>query len=95
MPVALTEKAAAEVRRVKDEQQLEEEVFLRVGAAAGGCSGFSYRLEFDKSFDSKQDDEYESLAEEAGAAAFYPKRHLDVEVVRDLIEMRHQQVLAA
>ena len=43
----------------------------------------------------KQDDEYESLAAEAGAAAFYPKRHLDVEVVRDLIEKRHQQVLAA
>ena len=59
MPVALTEKAAAEVRRVKEEQKLEEEVFLRVGAAAGGCSGFSYRLEFDKSFDAAQDDEYE------------------------------------
>jgi two-component system LytT family response regulator len=43
----------------------------------------------------KQDDEYEALAEEAGAAAFYPKRHLDVEVVRELIENRHQQVLAA
>ena len=43
----------------------------------------------------KQDDEYESLAKEAGAAAFYPKRHLDVEVVRYLIDQRHQQILAA
>lgn len=43
----------------------------------------------------KQDDEYERLASEAGAAAFYPKRHLDVEVVRELIENRHQQTLAA
>lgn len=43
----------------------------------------------------KQDDEYESLAQEAGAAAFYPKRHLNVEVVRSLIEKRHQQVMAA
>jgi DNA-binding NarL/FixJ family response regulator len=43
----------------------------------------------------KQDDEYERLADEAGAAAFYPKRHLDIEVVRDLIEKRHQQALAA
>jgi DNA-binding NarL/FixJ family response regulator len=43
----------------------------------------------------KQDDEYEALAKEAGAAAFYPKRHLDVEVVRELIENRHQQILAA
>jgi len=43
----------------------------------------------------KQDDEYERLANEAGAAAFYPKRHLDIEVVRDLIEKRHLQALAA
>ncbi len=43
----------------------------------------------------KQDDEYETLAQEAGAAAFYPKRSLNVEVVRSLIEKRHQQVLAA
>ena len=43
----------------------------------------------------KQDDEYARLANEAGAAAFYPKRHLDIEVVRDLIEKRHQQALAA
>ena len=59
MPVALTEKAAAEIKRVKGEQQLEQEVFLRVGAAAGGCSGFSYRLEFDKSFDAEADDEFD------------------------------------
>ena len=43
----------------------------------------------------KQDQMYEQLADEAGAAAFYPKRHLDVETVRDLIERSHQQVLAA
>jgi DNA-binding NarL/FixJ family response regulator len=43
----------------------------------------------------KQDDEYERLALEAGAAAFYPKRHLDVEVIRSLIEQRHTQTLAA
>ena len=43
----------------------------------------------------KQDVEYGRLASEAGAAAFYPKRHLDVEVVRELIEQRHRQTLAA
>jgi len=43
----------------------------------------------------KQDVEYERLAREAGAAAFYPKRHLDVEVVRELVEQRHRQALAA
>jgi DNA-binding NarL/FixJ family response regulator len=43
----------------------------------------------------KQDDEYERMAQEAGAAAFYPKRHLNIEVVRDLIEKRHLQALTA
>ena len=43
----------------------------------------------------KQDVEYKRLAQEAGAAAFYPKRHLDVEVVRELIEQRHRETLAA
>ncbi len=43
----------------------------------------------------KQDVEYERLADEAGAAAFYAKRHLDVEVVRNLIEQHHLQALAA
>ena len=57
MTVTLTEKAAAEVKRVQEEQKFEEEVFLRVGAAAGGCSGYSYRLEFDKAFDSDHDEE--------------------------------------
>ncbi|MBP90397.1 MAG: iron-sulfur cluster assembly accessory protein [Planctomycetaceae bacterium] len=59
MAVVLTEKAATEVQRVREEQKFEEEIFLRVGAAAGGCSGYSYQLEFDKSFDEAKDDEYE------------------------------------
>ena len=59
MAVLLTEKAAHEVRRVKDEQKFEDEIFLRVGAQAGGCSGYSYRLEFDKAYDAEQDDQYD------------------------------------
>lgn len=59
MSVVLTEKAATEVQRVREEQKFEEEIFLRIGAAAGGCSGYSYQLEFDKAFDADKDDEYE------------------------------------
>ncbi|MGE0759008.1 MAG: HesB/IscA family protein [Pirellulaceae bacterium] len=59
MPVTLTEKAAKEVLRVKDEQKFEPDIFLRVGAAAGGCKGYEYRLEFDKAFDSERDDQFE------------------------------------
>ena len=59
MAIALTERAASEVKRYKDENKIEPDAFLRVGAAAGGCSGYSYQLEFDKAFDSEKDDKYD------------------------------------
>jgi iron-sulfur cluster assembly protein len=59
MSVILTEKAAKEVMRIIEDQKLEEGTLLRVGVAGGGCSGFSYSLGFDKSFDEKADAKYE------------------------------------
>lgn len=59
MAVMLTEKAALEVKRVKDEQKMEPGIFLRIGVAGGGCSGFSYTLGFDKQFDEKRDAKYD------------------------------------
>lgn len=47
MPVTLSEKAASEVKRIIEEQGGGEEMFLRVGVQGGGCSGFSYSLNFD------------------------------------------------
>ena len=59
MAVMLTEKAAAEVKRVKQEQKLEDEVFLRIGVAGAGCSGFNYTLGFDSSYDAKADSKFD------------------------------------
>lgn len=47
MPVILTETAASEVKRILDEQGVPENTVLRVGVKGGGCSGFSYDLNFD------------------------------------------------
>jgi iron-sulfur cluster assembly protein len=58
MAVNLTEKAAKEVKRIIDEQKLDEGTVLRVGVAGGGCSGFQYSLGFDKSYDAKTDSKY-------------------------------------
>ncbi len=58
MAIILTEKAAAEIQRVRDEQKLETDLFLRIGVAGGGCSGFSYTMGFDKSFDAAADSKY-------------------------------------
>jgi len=59
MSVVLTEKAASEVKRIIEDQKFEEGTVLRVGVAGGGCSGFSYSLGFDKTFDEKVDAKFE------------------------------------
>ena len=46
MAVILTEKASKQVKKLMQEQKLEQ-VFLRMGVKGGGCSGLSYSLEFD------------------------------------------------
>jgi iron-sulfur cluster assembly protein len=46
MAVILTEKAAKQVKKLMEEQNLGQ-VFLRMGVKGGGCSGLSYSLEFD------------------------------------------------
>lgn len=45
--IELTERAAHEIRRIIQEQQLSAATALRVGVKGGGCSGFSYTLGFD------------------------------------------------
>ena len=59
MSVTLTERAATEVKRIIEDQKLEEGTLLRVGVTGGGCSGFSYALGFDKNFDEKADSRFD------------------------------------
>jgi len=58
MAVSITEKAAAEVAKVKTSQEYDELYFLRVGVVGGGCSGFSYSLKFENEFDEATDNRY-------------------------------------
>ena len=59
MAITLTEKAAEEVKRIMQEKEFGDETVLRVSVAGGGCSGFSYALGFDNSYDVKLDSRYE------------------------------------
>ncbi len=59
MAIMLSERAAEEVKRIISEQDLEAETVLRIGVQGGGCSGFSYSLGFDKTYDEKTDASYE------------------------------------
>ena len=53
MGVMLSESAAKEVKKIITEQNLPEGTVLRVGVQGGGCSGFSYSLNFDTAVSEK------------------------------------------
>jgi iron-sulfur cluster insertion protein len=49
-PIIVTEKAAAEVKRIIAEQPagaVPEKVYLRLRVVGGGCSGFQHKLDLD------------------------------------------------
>ena len=46
-PVQISESALKQLRRIKEEQNLNDEHGLRIGVKGGGCSGFTYVLGFD------------------------------------------------
>jgi iron-sulfur cluster assembly accessory protein len=46
--VVLTERAAKEILRVISEQKFPATTWVRIGAKGGGCSGFTYVLDFDQ-----------------------------------------------
>lgn len=46
--ISLTERAAQQVHRIRDNEELQsEDLYLRVAVEGGGCSGLSYKLGFD------------------------------------------------
>jgi iron-sulfur cluster assembly protein len=57
-PINLTERAAKQIRKIKENENLDSELYLRVAVEGGGCSGLSYKLGFDIKTD--DDDIYES-----------------------------------
>mgnify|MGYP003331251264 CR=1 FL=1 len=59
MSITLTERAASEVIRTRQEEAEQVPAFLRIGVAAGGCSGFSYELFFDETFSDEKDQKFE------------------------------------
>lgn len=51
--VQLTERAADQVRDIREDEELAEDLCLRVAVEGGGCSGLSYKLGFD--YESEED----------------------------------------
>lgn len=57
--ISLTPAALRKVREFLGQQAGEQHLYLRLGVKGGGCSGFSYVLEFDGDVDPKFDRSYE------------------------------------
>jgi iron-sulfur cluster assembly protein len=45
--ITVTEKAKKRINDLRTESHYSPEYFLRVGVESGGCSGLSYKLDFD------------------------------------------------
>jgi iron-sulfur cluster assembly protein len=45
--IYISEKAKERVAQLMQEEQLGADYFVRVGVVGGGCSGLSYKLDFD------------------------------------------------
>jgi len=58
MPVLLTKKAEDKVKAIMSEQP-EPYAGLRIQVVGGGCSGFQYRMGFDKNFNDQSDTVFE------------------------------------
>ena len=61
-PVVLTERAARQVEKIKSQEDLDDNLYLRVAVDGGGCSGLSYKLGLDYRTD--EDKVYESFGVE-------------------------------
>jgi iron-sulfur cluster assembly protein len=57
-PIVLTDKAAAEVKKIVAEQDSKEKLYLRVRVVGGGCSGFQHKLDLDPAMNEKLDEVY-------------------------------------
>lgn len=46
MSISLTEIAAKNFKRIREDEELSEDVPLRVSVKGGGCAGYEYQLDF-------------------------------------------------
>lgn len=51
----VSDKAKDQIHKIKEKQNYTDDYFIRVTVIAGGCSGFSYQMDFDDQ--SKADDQ--------------------------------------
>ncbi len=45
--IYISDEAKDKIRELKEQANLDDDYFLRVGVVGGGCSGLSYKMDFD------------------------------------------------
>jgi iron-sulfur cluster assembly protein len=68
--VILTERAVRQILKIKKDENIPDDQFLRVGVKGGGCSGMSYILGFDHK------NEFDTELDREGMTVIVDKRHL-------------------
>lgn len=56
--IQISDKAKAKVLDLKSEEKINGEFFIRVSVVGGGCSGLSYKMDFDDTLQ-EEDQEFE------------------------------------
>lgn len=69
-PVSLTSRAAKQIELIRQKENLDEGLFLRVAVEGGGCAGLNYKLGFD--FQTEGDQEFRS----EGVGIVVDEKHL-------------------
>ena len=57
--IKVSEKALKQIRYIKMSEERREDEFLRINVKRGGCSGFSYKLDFDTELNESKDKVFE------------------------------------
>lgn len=69
-PVTLTERAAKQVKKIRSDEDLDANLYLRVAVEGGGCSGLSYKLGLDHRTDN------DIIFENFGVEVIVDEKHL-------------------
>ena len=63
MSISISDRAAKRINEIREKDQVDPEIPLRIGVVGGGCSGLTYDLKFDENYDPNadtKDQEFES-----------------------------------
>ena len=56
MAISISERAARRIHEIRQEQNVATETPLRVSVESGGCSGLTYKLDFEPTADAAESD---------------------------------------